>query len=51
MSILLDHNEEIGLQLQIAAPLGHRAKIESRVFRLFLWGMSANKPLAKSDVK
>ncbi|AMC33848.1 mechanosensitive ion channel family protein [Janthinobacterium sp. B9-8] len=49
--IFLDHYEEIGLQLQIAVPLGHRAKIEQRVLRLFLQGMSANKSLAKSDMK
>ncbi|STQ91629.1 mechanosensitive ion channel family protein [Iodobacter fluviatilis] len=49
--IFLDHYEEIGLQLQIAVPLGHRARIEQRVLRLFLQGMSANKPFTKSDVK
>lgn len=37
--ISLDQYEEIGLQLQIAVPLGQRAKIEQRVLRMFLQGM------------
>jgi small-conductance mechanosensitive channel len=37
--ISLDHYEEIALQLQIAVPLGQRAKIEQRVLRMFLQGM------------
>jgi hypothetical protein len=37
--IFLDRYEEIGLQLQIAVPLGQRAKIEQRVLRMFLQGI------------
>jgi small-conductance mechanosensitive channel len=49
--ISLDRYEEIGLQLQIAVPLGQRAKIEQRVLRMFLQGMGVNASLASRDVK
>lgn len=42
--IFLDHFEEIGLQLQLAVPLGQRAKIEQRILRMFLQGMDTQQP-------
>ncbi|AZN35975.1 mechanosensitive ion channel domain-containing protein [Iodobacter ciconiae] len=49
--IFLDRYEEIGLQLQVAVPLGQRSKVEQRVLRLFLQGMNTKKSLLKNDVK
>ncbi|WP_293936720.1 mechanosensitive ion channel family protein [Iodobacter sp.] len=49
--IFLDRYEEIGLQLQIAVPLGQRAKIEQRVLRMFLQGMGVKASSATGDVK